>query len=133
MRRKPTKRRAGGEEPSTPTEPGGTEDLPERWSAQRKAELVLRLLRGEALDAVSRESQVPAHELESWKHPGSLQIPHGGPSEIVWDAPDESRLLTSSQLGTAERLDGLPVPVKDPRNYLASFSLHLLRARKLSL
>jgi hypothetical protein len=30
-------------------------------------ELVLRLLRGEALDAVSRESQVPAHELESWK------------------------------------------------------------------
>jgi len=30
-------------------------------------ELVLRLLRGEGLDAVSRESQVPAHELESWK------------------------------------------------------------------
>jgi len=27
----------------------------------------MRLLRGEALDAVSRESQVPAHELESWK------------------------------------------------------------------
>ena len=42
-------------------------DLPERWSVQRKTELVLRLLRGEALDAVSRESQVPAHELESWK------------------------------------------------------------------
>jgi transposase len=40
---------------------------PERWSAQRKAELVLRLLRGEALDAVSRASQVPAPELESWK------------------------------------------------------------------
>jgi len=37
--------------------------LPERWSAARKTELVLRLLRGEALDAVSRESQVPAHEL----------------------------------------------------------------------
>jgi hypothetical protein len=30
-------------------------------------ELVLRVLRGEALDAVSRESQVPAHELEIWK------------------------------------------------------------------
>ena len=42
-------------------------ELPERWSAQRKADLVLRLLRGEALDAVSRDSQVPAHELESWK------------------------------------------------------------------
>jgi transposase len=42
-------------------------ELPERWSASRKTELVLRVLRGEALDAVSRESQVPAHELESWK------------------------------------------------------------------
>src|SRR5712671_6331574 len=42
-------------------------ELPERWSVQRKTELILRLLRGEALDAVSRESQVPAHELESWK------------------------------------------------------------------
>ncbi len=45
---------------------GGTE-LPERWSVQLKAEVVLRLLRGEALEDVSRESQVPAHELESWK------------------------------------------------------------------
>ncbi len=42
-------------------------ELPERWSVQRKTELVLRLLRGEALDAVSRDSQIPAHELESWK------------------------------------------------------------------
>jgi transposase len=29
--------------------------------------LVLRLLRGEPVDTVSRESQVPAHELETWK------------------------------------------------------------------
>jgi transposase len=43
------------------------EELPERWSIQRKTELVLRLLRGEGLDAVSRESQVPGHELEAWK------------------------------------------------------------------
>src|SRR5262245_52705592 len=42
-------------------------DVPNRWSVQRKTELVLRLLRGEPLDAVSRESQVPAHELETWK------------------------------------------------------------------
>jgi transposase len=42
-------------------------DLPERWSAQRKTELVLRLLRGESFDSVSRDTQIPAHELESWK------------------------------------------------------------------
>ena len=53
--------------PPEPTSPANEAELPERWSVQRKSELVLRLLRGEALDAVSRESQVPAHELESWK------------------------------------------------------------------
>jgi len=58
-KRKPT---PGSESPA-----GDVPDLPERWSAARKTESVLRLLRGEALDAVSRESQVPAHELESWK------------------------------------------------------------------
>jgi len=42
-------------------------ELPERWSAKRKMELVLRLLRGEALDQVSREVQVPAHLLEEWQ------------------------------------------------------------------
>jgi hypothetical protein len=50
-----------------PARPAEESELPDRWGAQRKCDLVLRLLRGEALDAVSRESQVPAHELESWK------------------------------------------------------------------
>ncbi len=45
----------------------GPENLPERWSIPRKTELVLRLLRGEPVDVVSRESQIPAHELEGWK------------------------------------------------------------------
>jgi transposase len=45
---------------------GGVE-LPERWSVQRKTEVVMRLLRGEPLDAVARDSQIPAHELEGWK------------------------------------------------------------------
>ena len=53
--------------PGSEPPPAEGPELPERWSIQRKTELVMRLLRGEALDAVSRESQVPAHELESWK------------------------------------------------------------------
>src|SRR5881397_2014704 len=61
-----TKPRKSAPAPEPPSAPSETE-LPERWSVQRKTELVLRLLRGEALDAVSRESQVPAHELESWQ------------------------------------------------------------------
>jgi len=61
------KRRKSTSPGSEPTAPEAIE-LPERWSVPRKTELVLRLLRGEPLDAVSRESQVPANELETWKH-----------------------------------------------------------------
>ena len=43
------------------------DDLPERWSAQRKTEVVLRLVRGEAIDEVAREIQVPVHEVEEWR------------------------------------------------------------------
>ena len=64
MKAKPQKGKSASSEPT----PGpGADELPERWSVQRKTELVMRLLRGEALDAVSRESQVPAHELERWQ------------------------------------------------------------------
>jgi hypothetical protein len=52
---------------SEPPSGAAADDLPDRWSAPRKTELVLRLLRGEALDGVSRDSQVPAHELERWQ------------------------------------------------------------------
>jgi len=51
--------------PGSERPPAEVLELPERWSVQRKTELVLRLLRGEALDTVSLASQVPAHELES--------------------------------------------------------------------
>jgi len=40
---------------------------PERWSVQQKTEFVLRLLRGEDLGELSREIQMPAHELEEWR------------------------------------------------------------------
>lgn len=43
------------------------EELPERWSAGAKTEIVLRLLKGEELGTVSREIQVPVHELERWR------------------------------------------------------------------
>ena len=60
------KRHKAQSESSEPRPAPAAEELPERWSVQRKTELVLRLVRGESLDAVSRENQVPAHELEQW-------------------------------------------------------------------
>jgi len=64
--------------PGSEPPPAEVLGFPERWRVQRKTELVLRLLRGEALDSVSRESQVPAHELGSWKR-GFLEQGSRGP------------------------------------------------------
>jgi predicted RNase H-like nuclease (RuvC/YqgF family) len=40
---------------------------PERFSARQKTEVVLRLLRGEALDLLSRELGIPAARLTTWR------------------------------------------------------------------
>jgi transposase len=75
-----------------PGEPAASEgpEIPERWSIPRKTELVLRLLRGEALDAVSRESQIPAHELESWKR---VFLDSGGRGLKTRSEPEERELI----------------------------------------
>jgi hypothetical protein len=40
---------------------------PQRFSARQKTEVVLRLLRGEALDLLSRELGIPAARLTTWR------------------------------------------------------------------
>jgi transposase-like protein len=42
-------------------------DLPDRWSALLKADLVMRLLGGEPLDELCRESGVSPDTLENWR------------------------------------------------------------------
>ena len=39
----------------------------QRWSASRKRDVVLRLLRAESLDTVSRDVGVEVYRLEAWK------------------------------------------------------------------
>ena len=39
----------------------------QRWSASRKRDVVLRLLRGESFDVVSRDVGVELYRLEAWK------------------------------------------------------------------
>ena len=41
--------------------------VPERWSAKRKSEVAIRLMRGESIETVSREIQVAVPELEDWR------------------------------------------------------------------
>jgi len=53
-------RSASGESRATRPERG-------RWSTRKKAEVVLRILRGEDLDSLSRELGVTAARLASWR------------------------------------------------------------------
>ncbi len=46
------------------------EDTPKRWSSQRKSTVVLRILRGEPIDKISREVAVPISVLEQWRDQG---------------------------------------------------------------
>ena len=46
---------------------GGALAVGQRWSAGRKREVVLRILRGESLDALSRELGVEIYRLEEWR------------------------------------------------------------------
>jgi transposase len=61
----------GGRSPSTlPTGqavPAGGLAPGQRWSVGRKREVVLRLLRGESAENLSRELGVPPYRLERWR------------------------------------------------------------------
>lgn len=55
-----------GARSATGGETGAATDV-KRWSSGRKKEVVLRLLRGESVDAISREVSVPIYKLELWR------------------------------------------------------------------
>ena len=64
----------------------------QRWSASRKRDVVLRLLRGESLEALSREAGVEIYRLEAWRERAmaglelGLKARHGEPVAEVLDA-----------------------------------------------
>ena len=97
MKSKAHKAKSGGSDPAAGAP---TEEFPERWSVQRKTELVLRLVRGESLDAVSREHQVPAHELEQWHRVFVEQGKRG----LRTKAEPEDRELTLARAKIGERM-----------------------------
>jgi transposase len=81
------------------TEPDRREELPERWSAKAKTEVVLRLLRGESIETVSRDVQVPAHEIETWRR----QFLEGGQQQLKRRGGDpEERALKQAQAKVGE-------------------------------
>jgi len=59
-------RRATGEGAGSSATQGALVDG-QRWSRARKRDVVLRMLRGESLDALSRELAVEIYRLEEWR------------------------------------------------------------------
>jgi putative transposase len=64
---------------------GGYRSRP-RWSAGKKTDAVLRLLRGEPLETLSRELGVEAHRLAAWRD----EFLEGGKEALKGQRPDRS-------------------------------------------
>jgi transposase len=65
---------SSGMETVAPGTPSGPLALSQRWTAARKREVVLRLLRGESLETLSRELGVEPYRLASWREKALLGI-----------------------------------------------------------
>jgi transposase-like protein len=74
-------------------------EVPERWSSGKKAEVVLRLLRGEDVGTVSRQVGVAAHELEEWRR---VFIEGGKTGLKGRGEPDAERELTRARAKVGE-------------------------------
>lgn len=92
----------------------------ERWSARRKRDVVLRLLRGEPVDALSRELGVEIYRLEQWREKALLGIDEalrdrtGDPLLIELDAAKRhiGELSMDNELLRRERDLRRPLPGK---------------------
>ena len=71
---------------------------PERFSARQKTEVVLRLLRGEALDLLSRELGLPAARLATWRE-AFLEAGQGAMQKQPRDSRDRELGRLREKLG----------------------------------
>jgi transposase len=98
-----------------------------RWSAGKKMDVVLRLLRGESLEELSRELKVEAHRLAAWRDDFLAAGKHGLKGQRPGRAPDDRALkqaerkigqltMENEVLRAAAEKRGLQIPpAKRPR------------------
>jgi transposase-like protein len=69
----------------------------QRWTVERKTEVVMRLLKGESLDAVSRDTKVSAAKLSEWRDAfiatGKTGLKSRTTDPVAEAAADEKRRL----------------------------------------
>jgi transposase-like protein len=98
-----------------------------RWSAGKKTDAVLRLLRGESLEELSRELKVEAHRLAAWRDDFLAAGKHGLKGQRSDRSPDDRALqqaerkigeltMENEVLRAAAETRGLAIPpAKRPR------------------
>ncbi len=83
---------------------------------------------------VNRLGQVSDHRHRGRaRHASALEVPHGGPPQIVRETTRESGVPAGGHPGPPERLDWFPLAVEQPRDNLACRLLHLPGSLKLAL
>src|SRR5437867_12251383 len=83
-------------------ERAGASDRRRRWWPQRKDEVVLRLLHGESLDAVSRAVGKPASELARWREEflrGGGEAMKSRAGDPAFEASEEDRRALRAKIG----------------------------------
>ena len=99
----------GGRSPSalstgqtTPGAKGGAAQGPlapgQRWSASRKREVVLRLMRGESAELLSRELGLPLFKLEQWRQKAEAAL-EGALKERETDPADGQLAAAMQRIG----------------------------------
>lgn len=75
-----------------------TDQTVKRWSAKRKAEVVLRLFKCEAIDDVSRAVGMPVHIINEWREDALVNLEEGF-KRRVGDAKDALLSRAKEQIG----------------------------------
>jgi transposase len=70
----------------------------QRWSAGRKREVVLRLMRGEAVEPLSRELGLPIFKLEQWRRKAEAAL-DGALKERAADPADGQLAAAMQRIG----------------------------------
>ncbi|MBI9093237.1 MAG: helix-turn-helix domain-containing protein [Desulfobacterium sp.] len=106
----------GGRRPSAAGEPEPARKQKRFW-AQHKVEAVLRLLRGEDLELLSRELGVPASSLSEWQEIFLAQGAEGFKKRSSKDDLENRRLkeMVGEQAMTIELLQEKLIRVQSPR------------------
>jgi predicted nucleic acid-binding Zn-ribbon protein len=70
----------------------------QRWSVNRKREVVLRLLRGEAAEDLSRDLGVPLYKLERWRQKAEAAL-DGALKEREMEAVSDELATAMQRIG----------------------------------